>query len=233
MASEPRLEEGPLGPVIHPPAPSGLVVLHLSGREEPALETAALWSAHTGATVVCARHRLTYPQALQDAQAAYEYCRTLGTVIVAGERIGASITSSLLVRLRDLGAPMPRGAILSSAILDLTLDAPSIAFNAGADPAFDAPALRATAASYASTTSPSDPLLSPLFANLHGLPPIQLLVSGTDPFIDDSLAFATRAARSAVPIELRVLPDSAHLRTRTPQATTTFLTALTPTPTSP
>jgi ferredoxin-NADP reductase len=55
-------------------------------------------------------------------------------------------------------------------------------------------------------------LLSPLHANLHGLPPIQLLAAGNDVLVDDSLAFATRAARSGVTVDLRVRSDEAELR---------------------
>ncbi|GAB2825197.1 hypothetical protein GCM10022221_24070 [Actinocorallia aurea] len=223
MASEARVDTTPFGPVVHPDFPSGMVLLRLSAAEDAGLEAAGRLSALTGATVVCGRFRPVYPAALQDAQAAYQYSRTLGSVVVAGERLAAGLAASLLVRLRDLGAPMPRAAILTSAVLDLTLDAPSIAVKAGADPAYDAAALRAEAKAYAAGASPADPLLSPLFANLHGLPPVQLLVAGTDPFIDDSLAFSAQAARSAVPVELRVLPDSAHLGHRSPGATAAFM----------
>ncbi|HEU5392838.1 MAG TPA: alpha/beta hydrolase fold domain-containing protein [Streptosporangiaceae bacterium] len=56
------------------------------------------------------------------------------------------------------------------------------------------------------------PLLSPLHANLHGLPPIQLPAAGNDVLVDDSLAFATRAARSGVTVDLRVRSDETELR---------------------
>lgn len=226
MASEVRVEDGPLGTVVRPAEPNGKVVLYLAGEDRDRaaeLESARRLTALTGAVVVWARYRPVFPAALEDASAAYEHCRSLGTVVVAGERLGAGLAASLLVRLRDLGAPPPRAAVLSSAVLDLTLDSPSIAVNAGADPAFDAARLRADATTYAAGTDPTDPLLSPLFANLHGLPPVQLLVAGTDPFVDDSLAFAARAARSGVPVELRVLPDSERLRQRSAGAMAAFL----------
>ena len=60
-------------------------------------------------------------------------------------------------------------------------------------------------------TSATDPLLSPLHANLHGLPPVQLLAAGNDVLLDDSLAFAARAARSGVLVDLRVWPDATGL----------------------
>jgi acetyl esterase/lipase len=71
--------------------------------------------------------------------------------------------------------------------------------------------LRRRVARYAAGTAPTDPLLSPLRANLHGLPPVQLLAAGNDVLVDDSLAFAARAARSGVTVDLRVRPDAASL----------------------
>jgi epsilon-lactone hydrolase len=107
---------------------------------------------------------------------------------------------------------MPRCAVLVSALLDLTLEAPSLRLNASADPAFDIARLRRRVERYAAGADPADPLLSPLYGNLHGLPPVKLLAAGPDPLLDDSLAFAARAARSGVHVDLRVRPDAADLR---------------------
>jgi acetyl esterase/lipase len=100
--------------------------------------------------------------------------------------------------------------------------------NARADPTFDVAELRRRAEHYAAGTAPTNPLLSPLHANLHGLPPVQLLVAGSDPLLDDSLAFAARAARSGVTVDLRVQPDAASLRAGTIMAVADFIQAWTP-----
>jgi acetyl esterase/lipase len=78
-------------------------------------------------------------------------------------------------------------------------------------------------ASYAAGTDRRDPLLSPLHANLHGLPPLQLLAAGNDLLVDDSLAFATRAARSGIAVDLRVWPDAGRLRRDTVPAMAGFI----------
>ncbi|TDC97949.1 alpha/beta hydrolase fold domain-containing protein [Actinomadura sp. 7K507] len=219
MASEAWIEESPVGPVVRPPVPTGAVVLYLQGDRdlrcvpESALGLAGRLALRTGASVVCAGYRSAFPGALDDVQAAYEHCRASGSpVVVAGERLGAGLAVALLTRLRDSGAAPPARAILDSALLDLTLRAPSLQLNAAADLSFDLAELRRHVARYAAGTAPDDPLLSPLYANLHGLPPVQLLVAGTDPLLDDSLAFAARAARSGVTVDLRVQPDAAGLR---------------------
>jgi acetyl esterase/lipase len=218
VANDLRIEASPVGPVARPPDPAETVILYLHGDRDltstpkAALDLAGRLALRAGAAVVCARHRPTFPAALEDVQAAYRHCRTLGPVVVAGERVGAGLAAALLIRLRDLGAPLPRCAVLVSALLDLTLEAPSLMFNAGADPTFDVVELRHHVSRYTAGTALTDPLVSPLFANLHGLPPVQLLAAGTDPLLDDSLAFAARAARSGVTVDLRVLQDATTLQ---------------------
>jgi acetyl esterase/lipase len=64
--------------------------------------------------------------ALEDVEAGFRYSQAAGPVVVAGERLGAGLAAALLVRLRDAGAARPRGAILVSGLLDLTMRAPSL-----------------------------------------------------------------------------------------------------------
>lgn len=235
-----RVGASPVGPVVHPPRRQGTVVLYLhgdrylTGSPEAALGLTGDLAARTGADVVCARYRCAHPAALDDAHAAYRYSQTLtqtrtgtapGAVVVAGERLGAGLTAALLLRLRDAGDAPPRCAVLISALLDLTMQAPSLLLNAAADPTFRVGELRHRAAHYAAGTPPTDPLLSPLRANLHGLPPVQLLAAGNDVLVDDSLAFAARAARSGVAVDLRVEPDADRLRAQIVPAMAGFIAA--------
>jgi acetyl esterase/lipase len=218
----------PVGPVVRPHGPTDTVILYLHGRQdvpEPALDLARRLVALTGAAIVCCRCRPTFPEALDDVDAAYHYCQEMGPVVVAGERIGAGLAAALLVRLRDSAAALPRCAVLISALLDMTMEAKSLRLNAGADPAFDVAELRRRAADYAAGAALTDALLSPLYANLHGLGPVQLLVAGTDPLLDDSLAFAARAARSHLTVDLRVWQDAAGLAAETATAMADFIGA--------
>jgi monoterpene epsilon-lactone hydrolase len=214
-ASAARTEASPVGPVLHSPGPAGTVILYLPGGPDvpgaPAPGLARHLARRTGATVVCSRYRPAFPAALEDVQAAYRYSRAAGPVVVAGERTGAGLAAALLVRLRDAGDELPLAAVLISGLLDAAMQAPSLLYNAAADRVLDAAGLRRTVARYAAGTDLTDPLLSPLRANLHGLPPVQLLAAGTDLLLDDSLAFAVRAARSGVTVDLRIRPDAASL----------------------
>jgi acetyl esterase/lipase len=240
-----RVDESPVGPVVRPPGPQGtpgpagtvVFYLHgdryLSGPADAVPGSARRLAVATGATVVCGRYRPAFPAALEDASAGYRYSQAAGPVVVVGERAGAQLTAALLVRLRDSGAPPPHCAVLVSALLDLSMQAPSLLLNAAADPAFDSARLRRQVTRYAAGTARTDPLLSPLYANLHGLPPVQLLAAGTDLLLDDSLAFAARAARSGVTVDLRVQPDAASLQAETVPAMAAFITAWTRTRCTP
>jgi acetyl esterase/lipase len=224
-----RVGASPVGPVVRPPGPAGMVILYLhgdrylSGHPESALGQARCLALRTGATVVCSRYRGMFPAALEDVHAGYCYSRAMGPVAVVGERMGAGLAASLLIRLRNAGAPLPRCAVLVSALLDLALQAPSLLLNTAADPMLDAGELVRCAVRYAAGTAPTDPLLSPLRANLHGLPPVLLLAAGTDLLLDDSVAFAARAARSGVTVDLRVRPDAASLNAQALPAMAEFV----------
>jgi len=103
-----------------------------------------------------------------------------------------------------------------------------VSLNVRPDPAFDLTDLRRRVADYAGDARPTDPLLSPLYANLHGLAPVQVLVAGTDLLLDDSLAFAARAARSGVSVDLRVWPELRLLRSGLVPAMAGFVAARSP-----
>jgi acetyl esterase/lipase len=200
---------------------------YLRGAPEAALGRARCLALSTGATVVCSRYRGEFPAALEDVHAGYRYSQALGPVAVAGRRVGAGLAAALLIGLRDTGAALPRCAVLISALLDLTMQAPSVRLNAAADPALDPAEFRRRARRYAAVTALTDPLLSPLRANLHGLPPVLLLAAGTDLLLDDSVAFAARAARSGGAVDLRIWPDPASLDAQLLPAMAGFIKART------
>ncbi|WNM31891.1 alpha/beta hydrolase fold domain-containing protein [Streptomyces sp. Li-HN-5-11] len=230
MASDVRVGEGPFGPEVRPEggAPEQTVLyLHgdprLAGTPQDALPIARALSRHTGHTVVCARYRPRFPQALEDVYAAWEHCHGRGPVAVAGKRLGGALAAGLLLRLRDAGAALPSCAVLTSPVLDFTLDAPSLLLNAAADRTVDAEVLPVRAAAYAGATLRTHPLLSPLHGNLHGLPPLQLHAAGTDVLLDDTLSFATRAAHSGVAVDVRIHEDSSVQGMRQVEAMAEFL----------
>ena len=231
MASDVRIENGPVGPVLHPPGEDDTVILYVPGNQdagtgpEPRLDTAVRLAELTGSTVVCCRYRSRFPDALHDVRAGYRYCGRWDSVAVAGERMGAGLAAALLVQLRDSGAELPGCAVLVSALLDLTMQARSLRLHVSGDSPVKITELRQRVADYAGGAMLTDPYPSPLYANLHGLAPVQLLVGGADPLLDDSLAFAARAARSGVLVDLRVWPDATSLDAAAATAMADFIVA--------
>ncbi|MER5787472.1 alpha/beta hydrolase fold domain-containing protein [Streptomyces sp. NPDC001980] len=230
MAGEIHVEEGPFGPEVRTEGAAveqTVLYLHgdprLAGTPRDALPTARALARHTGYAIVCARYRLRFPEALEDVYAAWEHCHGRGPAAVAGKRLGGALATGLLLRLRDEGAAPPSCAVLSSPVLDFTLDASSLLLNAAADRTVDAEALTVRAAAYAGPTPRTHPLLSPLHGNLHGLPPIQLHAAGTEMLLDDTLSLATRAAHSGVEVDMRIYEDSSAQGLRQLEATAAFL----------
>jgi monoterpene epsilon-lactone hydrolase len=228
MTDAVTVDDGPFGPVVRPREGSGACLLHLdpgpgTSARAHAIELATALSARTGATVVCTRYRPAFPDALDDVDAAYRFCRDVGPVAVVGERLGAWLAATVMIRLRDSGDEQPWAAVLIGALLDLTMDSRSLRLQTGVDPGFNVDVLRERVAAWGAGSRPAGLELNPITANLHGLPPTQLIVAGTDPLLDDSLAFAARAAHDRVPVELRVTADREALRVEAVPAAAEFL----------
>lgn len=147
-----------------------------------------------------------FPAALEDTLAAYEWLMDQGTdparIHLAGDSAGGGLAAAALIALRDRGAPLPAGAILLSPWLDLTLSGASMQGKAKADPILSAQDLRKYAAYYAGDTDLADPLASPLFADLAGLPPLLIQVGTEEVLLDDALRFAQKAEEAGVHVTL-------------------------------
>ncbi|GIL38460.1 alpha/beta hydrolase [Roseiterribacter gracilis] len=151
-----------------------------------------------------------YPAALDDAVANYEAILAKGfapsDIVVAGESAGGNLTAALLLRLRDAGMPMPAGAYLLSPWLDLALRGASYQENGDSDPLF----FQAAAKAYARGTPLDQALVSPLYADLTGLPPLLLQVSSDELMLSDSTDFARKAEAAGVAVTLQVWQNTVH-----------------------
>src|SRR5450756_1884694 len=94
---------------------------------------------------------------------------------MAGESAGAGLTVATLVALKTAGLPQPSSAVVCSPWADLTLSGDSMRSKAGVDPALTPAGLRLRAADYAGDDL-ADPLVSPVFADPTGLPPLLIQV---------------------------------------------------------
>jgi monoterpene epsilon-lactone hydrolase len=148
-----------------------------------------------------------FPAALDDALVAYQYVRALrprAPILITGDSAGGGLALSLLVRLREGGARMPAGAVLLSPWTDLSVSGASVEQNRGNDLWFTRAHLTRWARYYVGRADPRSPLLSPVFADLCGLPPLLLLVGEDEVLRDDAARVAALAAGAGTDARLLV-----------------------------
>jgi acetyl esterase/lipase len=171
------------------------------------------------ARVVLPDYRLApedpFPAALHDAAAVYDAVVAQAEAdelppFVGGDSAGGGLAASLTIAARGARVPMPSGIVLLSAWLDLTVTKPTYDSNAATDQLISKKSLQEAAEQYLQLHDPGDPLASPLFADLAGLPPVLLLASCHEALLGDSTAFGARAAAAGVSIEAHLIPDVPH-----------------------
>ncbi|WP_334186536.1 alpha/beta hydrolase fold domain-containing protein [Noviherbaspirillum sp.] len=156
-----------------------------------------------------------FPAAIDDAESVYRALLESGVspsgVVLSGDSAGGGLCLSLLLRLRSLGMPLPAGAALFSPLTDLAVTGESLARNDKRCAMFSGSRMGLAPSLYLGNTDPRDPLASPLYADLAGLPPILIHVGADEVLLDDSTRFAKQARDAGVPVELRIWPAVPHV----------------------
>jgi len=173
----------------------------------------------TGMRAVAVDYRLApehpYPAALEDVTAAYRalvgQAGSAGHIVVSGESAGGNLAVGLLIAGQAEGLIMPAAALLLSPMTDLTVSGSSYAGKAHVDPAISAQAIRTRAADYLAGADPADPLVSPIFADLSGLPPLLIQAGSHEVLLDDAIRLAAKAAADDVAVILDVTPGVPHV----------------------
>ena len=156
-----------------------------------------------------------FPAGLLDARAAYRNLLALGfpphRIIVGGESAGGGLALALLATLRDEGLAMPAGAVLISPWIDLVGTGESLRTRARQDPWLRPQGIELVANRYRGHAPPDHPLVSPLYANLQGLPPLLIHVGDDEILLDDSTRLAARATAAAVDTDLKIWDGLWHV----------------------
>lgn len=138
----------------------------------------------------------------EDAVTAYKHLLNRGyapeDILIGGDSAGGHLTLVTLQTLRDRGLPLPKAALCISPWTDLANTSASHAQNRWRDPMFAATAVRKLATHFVQGRDPFDPLVSPLYGNFEGLPPLMIMAGSTEVLRDDARRVAERAQVAGV-----------------------------------
>ncbi len=173
----------------------------------------------SGARVLGIDYRLApenpFPAAVEDTVTAWRWMLAQGLepkrCAIAGDSAGGGLTLATLVALRDRGIPLPGAAALLSPWADLAGTGASVKTKAAEDPMVTEPGLRMMADAYLGGADARNPLASPLYANLSGLPPLLIQVGSAEILLDDATRVAERARAAGVEVELESWEDMVHV----------------------
>ena len=167
-------------------------------------------AAATGITTLLYEYRLApefpYPHAINDSVAAWRDVLTRGfepeNSIVMGESAGGGLALALLLALKEQKIPFPRAAVAISPWTDLTCSGASYTTKNRLSPA-PLNSWHVFSRHYAGGHDLKDPLISPLFGNLEGLPPLFINSGDSDELFDDGKAFYQKAKAAGVNVTFR------------------------------
>jgi acetyl esterase/lipase len=156
-----------------------------------------------------------YPAAVDDALAADEALLQNGTapseIVFSGESAGGGLAVATLVHARDHGLPLPTAAFVMSPCADLTLAGTTMRTKHEVDPLLSQENLQARVNDYTAGHDAALALISPVFADLSGLPPLIIQAGTHEVLLDDAVRLAGQAATADVELTLDITPRVPHV----------------------
>jgi epsilon-lactone hydrolase len=193
--------------------------VYVLGDAFQAADLASQVGRRTRAKVISVDYRLApehpYPAAVDDALAAYEALLHNGTapsdIAFAGESAGGGLAVATLVNARDHGLPLPAAAFVMSPYADLTLAGTTMETKREVDPLMSRENLQSRVADYTAGQDAALGLISPIFADLSGLPPLIIQAGTHEVLLDDAVRLAEQAATADVEVTLDITPRVPHV----------------------
>lgn len=176
-------------------------------------------SRATGLPVLALDYRLvpavTFAQEIADCVAGYRWLLDAGVkperIVIMGDSAGGHLTFATAIHAREQGLPMPAGLVGISGVYDMSTEHKSAHANHARDRTGALPALDWMMRVVLAGADPKDGRVSPLRADLAGLPPSLLVVSSSEVIYCDSEAMADKLAAAGVPVTLSVWPNQLHV----------------------
>jgi epsilon-lactone hydrolase len=156
-----------------------------------------------------------FPAALDDVLTAFRWLVSEGfapeKMVIGGDSAGGCLTAGAMLSLKESGEPLPAAGFMLSPATDLAQTGGTFKTKAKEDPLIKIPWGDRCIGMYLGSTEATDPLASPLYADLQGLPPFLIQVGTREILLDDSLRFAERAKAAGVEVDLEVWDGMFHV----------------------
>lgn len=154
-----------------------------------------------------------YPAALEDSLKTYKWLLDQGTspkdILIMGESAGGGLCLASLLGIRDQELPLPMAAVALSPWTDLKLTGDS--YRTRKNVCISPEGMNVVCSRhYVGDHDPEEPYVSPLYGDLHGLPPLFINVGSYETMLDDSTRFAEKARQAGVDVTLRVGEKMVH-----------------------
>jgi acetyl esterase/lipase len=191
---------------------------YVSGSPISHRDYASVMAKALGIKLLMVDYRLApeypFPAPIEDAEAVYKALLNDGyaanDLLVGGDSAGGNLTLCLLQKIRSLGLSMPAAACLFSPWVDLTHAGKSMLINAKVEPMLPVVMLQRSADIYAAGANKNDPLISPIFTDMTGFPPMIIHVGSTEILLDDAKTIAGKCEQAGVETVLNVWEKAPH-----------------------
>ena len=175
-------------------------------------------SRESGMKTLAVNYRLApqnpFPAAVEDSVKAYRFLLQTYTpenIVIGGDSAGGGLCMATLLSIKQQDIAMPSRVMAMSPWLDLSVPSEELQQDFHNDPMLDGRAVKVWAERYLQTTHPHNPLASPVYGDLAGLPPMLIHVGEREMLLDDTVRFVERAREAGVEAHLQIWPSMVHV----------------------